>query len=147
MMPYARLLAAVLLLAGAPSLAQPPAPAAADLAARQARRFPQPVRVGDLIRRQVLRPVEQQDVLGRVAGVVRRQDGAILIVVDQGGVLGRGTRPVAVPVEAMALLGEYTALMDLTPGQLAALPTFDPAGTAPVGSDETIRMGLVRPFH
>ncbi len=146
MMPYARLLTALLLLAGAPALAQPSAPAAGQ-AARTARRFPQPVRVGDLIRRQVLRPVEQQDVLGRVADVVRRPDGTVLIVVDQGGVLGRGTRPVAVPAEGMALLGEYVALMDLTPAQLRELPSFDPAGTAPLRPDETIRMGLVRPFH
>jgi len=150
-MSLARLLVAMLL-AGAPALAQPPAPAASNEAARAERRFPQPVRVGDLIRRQVLRPVEQQDVLGRVAAVVRRPDGAILVVVDiagpsLGGALGLGVRPVAVPVEAMALLGEYMALIDLTPGQLRALPTFDPAGTAPVPPDDTIRVGLVRPFH
>ncbi len=150
-MSLARLLVAMLL-AGAPALAQPPAPAASNEAARAERRFPQPVRVGDLIRRQVLRPVEQQDVLGRVAAVARRPDGAILVVVDiagpsLGGALGLGVRPVAVPVEAMALLGEYMALIDLTPGQLRALPTFDPAGTAPVPLDDTIRVGLVRPFH
>jgi len=84
--------------------------------------------------------------------VARRPDGAILVVVDiagpsLGGALGLGVRPVAVPVEAMALLGEYMALIDLTPGQLRALPTFDPAGTAPVPPDDTIRVGLVRPFH
>ena len=150
-MSLARLLVAMLL-AGAPALAQPPAPAASNEAARAERRFPQPVRVGDLIRRQVLRPVEQQDVLGRVAAVARRPDGAILVVVDiagpsLGGALSLGVRPVAVPVEAMALLGEYMALIDLTPGQLRALPTFDPAGTAPVPLDDTIRVGLVRPFH
>ena len=57
-MPFARpfaVLLAVLLLA--------PAARAEDSAA--ARRFPQPVRVGNLLHRQVLRPVEQQTVLGR----------------------------------------------------------------------------------
>jgi len=146
-----------MLLAGAPALAQPAAPAASSEAARAERRFPQPVRVGDLVRRQVLRPVEQQDVLGRVAAVVRRPSGPapddqVLVVVDiagpgLGGALGLGVRPVAVPVETMALLGEYMALIDLTPAQLRALPTFDPAGTAPVPPDDTIRVGLVRPFH
>jgi hypothetical protein len=135
------------LLAGAPAVAQQPAPAGGSPSEAAAQRYPQPVRVGDLIRRQVLRPVEQQNVLGRVAGVVRRENGAVLIVVETGGVLGFNTRPVAVPVEAVALLGEYVALVGLTPGQLGALPLFDPAGTAPVPPDETIRVGLVRPFH
>lgn len=145
-MTHARLLAALLLAAGVPALARPAAPDA-DPGARAARRFPQPVRVGDLIRRRVLRPVERQDVLGRVAGVVRRPDGAILVVVEEGGFLGRGARPVAVPVEAVALLGEHVALMDLTPAQLKALPTFHPAGATAVPLDEMIRIGLVRPFH
>ncbi len=141
-MPVRRIVA-ILLLASAPALAQAPDPA---LAARAARRFPQPVRVGDLIRRQVLRPVEQQDVLGRVASVVRLPDGAVLIVVNLGGVLGVGTRPVAVPVEAAALLGEHVTVLDLSPEQLRALPSFDGAGAA-LGPDEVIRVGLTRPFH
>lgn len=148
-LPAARLLAALLLAAPVPLAA----PVLAQNAAQQAaRRFPQPVRVGDLIHRQVLRPVERQTVLGRVEGVARRADGAVLVVVDARdagwrGALGLGARPVAVPADAMALLGEYLALMDLTPEQLRALPTYDPAGTAPVPPGDTIRMGLVRPFH
>lgn len=147
-MTRCRILAALLLLACAPALAQQPVPAeTAKEAERAARRFPQPVRVGDLLRRQVLRPVEQQTVLGRVAEVVRRPDGAFLIVVSLNGVLGLGTRPVAVPTDATALLGEHLALLDLTPEQLRALPTFDAAGTTPLPPDQTISVGLTRPFH
>ncbi len=146
-MPLPRILAALLLFASAPAEAQQPAPPEPALAARAAARFPQPVRVGDLLRRQVLRPVEQQNVLGRVAGVVRRGDGAVLVIVSLGGVLGLGTRPVAVPVEATALLGEHLAIIDLTPAQLQALPTFDGAGTQPLQPNEAIRVGLTRPFH
>ncbi len=147
--PLATGLLAALLLAATLPLA---APACAQASTQAAQRFPQPVRAGDLIHRQVLRPVEQQTVLGRVDGVARRADGAVLVVVDARdagwrGALGLGARPVAVPSNAMALLGEHLALMDLTPAQLRALPTFDPAGTAPVPPDDTIRMGLVRPFH
>ena len=152
-MPLIRPLAACLL--AALLLAVPALFAAsvhAQESAQAAHRFPQPVRVGDLIHRQVLRPVEQQTVLGRVDGVARRADGAVLVVVDARdagwrGALGLGARPVAVPSDALALLGEHLALMDLTPEQLRALPTFDPAGTAPVAPAATIRMGLVRPFH
>ncbi len=144
----AGLLAALALAAPGPLAS----PARAQEAAGAARRFPQPVRAGDLLRRQVLRPVEWQTVLGRVEGVARRADGAVLVVVDARdagwrGTLGFGARPVAVPSDAMALLGEYLALIDLTPDQLRELPTFDPAGTEPVLPDDTIRMGLVRPFH
>ncbi len=126
-------------LAGVPAMAQQSSPAAA--------RFPQPVRVGDLIHRAVLRPVEQQEVLGHVAGVVRRQDGVVLFVLNVGGVLGFGARPVAVPVAAVGLLGQYVALLGLTPKQLRAQPTFDPAGSTPMPADATIRVGLTRPFH
>ena len=148
--PPAACLFAALLLAAPIPLAVPVA--RAQEAAQAARRFPQPVRVGDLIHRQVLRPVEWQTVLGQVGSVARRRDGALLVVVDAQdagwrGALGLGARPVAVPSDALALLGEHLALMDLTPDQLRALPTFDPAGTAPVPPDDTIRMGLTRPFH
>ncbi len=146
-MPLHRIVAALLLFTCAPAVAQQPAPPEPTPDARAAQRFPQPVRVGDLLRRQVLRPVEQQNVLGRVAGVVRRPDGAVLIVVSLGGVLGLGSRPVAVPVEAAALLGEYLAVVGLTPEQLRTLPTFDGSGAAPLPPDATIRVGLTRPFH
>ncbi len=146
-MPLRRTLAVLLPFICAPAMAQQPAPPEPAVVARAAGRFPQPVRVGDLLRRQLLRPVEQQNVLGRVERVVRRPDGAVLVVVSLGGVFGLGTRPVAVPVEATALLGEHLALMDLSPEQLGALPTFDGAGAAPVPPGETIRVGLVRPFH
>lgn len=144
-----RTLVASLLLACAPSLACVPSLAWAQKPGpgMAARRFPQPVRSGDLIGRQVLRPVEQQNVLGRIAAIVRQPAGAILVVVDVGGLLGFGTRPVAVPIEATALLGEYVALLDLTPDQLRALPPFEPSSASPVPADEVIRVGLTRPFH
>ena len=144
-MPLRRIFAILILSACTPVMAQQPDPAAP--AGRAAGRFPQPVRVGDLIGKQVLRPVEAQDVLGRVAAVARLPDGAVLVVVRLGGVLGLGARPVAVPVEATALLGPYLAVIDLSPEQLRALPTYDGAGAQPLPPDETIRVGLTRPFH
>lgn len=146
-MPFRRILAALMLLACTSALAQQPADPASPPAERAAARFPQPVRVGDLLGKEVLRPVEAQNVLGRVAAIARRLDGAVLIVVRLGGVLGLGARPVAVPVEATALLGPYLAVMDLSPGQLRALPTYGGAGAQTLPADETIRVGLTRPFH
>ena len=110
-----------------------------------AARYPQPVVVGTLLGRQVLQPVEAQNVLGRVAAVVRRADGGTAVVLRLGGVFGIGAREVTVPIEAMVLLGEYMEVVDLSPAQLRALPTAS-AG-APLPADAVIRVGLARPSH
>jgi len=110
-------------------------------------RFPQPVRVGDLIGRDVLRPVESQDVLGRVRRVVRDQSGRIVVVIDFGGFLGFGSRPIAVPIDAMVLLGQDMEIVALTPEQLRQLPTFSPAGATDVPGDAIIKVGLAKPSH
>jgi hypothetical protein len=130
-----------------------------EMAGRAARRSPQPVRAGDLAGRLLLQPDESQPVLGRVAGLVRRGGTVEMVVLLDGewglGWLGLrrldwhgfGSRRVAVPVEAVALLGEHVALMDLTPERLQALPTFAPGSATGITPDETIRVGIVRPFH
>ena len=95
-------------------------------------RFPQPVRVGDLLGRDILRPVESQDVLGRVRRLVRVGNGQIMVVVDFGGFLGFGARPIAVPVDAMVLLGQDMEIVAFTPEQLRQFPTFSPSGATDV---------------
>ncbi len=119
-------------------------PGQAELAAQAARRFPQPVRVGDLLHRLVLKPVESQDVIGRVERVLRGPDGAIRVVISFGGLFGVGTRPVGVPVEAMVLLGQAMEVVGLTPPQLRALPP--PEGVA-LPADAVIAVGLAKPSH
>jgi hypothetical protein len=127
--------------------AQQPAPPGMSLAEAAARRFPQPVRVGDLLNRQVLRPVESQPVLGRVHDVVRQPDGTIDVVVNYGGLFGFFTRPIAVPVDAMVLLGQYMEIVDFTPQQLDKFATFDGAGATSLQAASIIRVGLARPSH
>jgi hypothetical protein len=124
-----------------------PPPPGMSLAQSAAMRFPQPVRVGDLIGRDVLRPVESQDVLGRVRRVVRDHDGEILVVMDFGGFLGFGTRPIAVPVDAMVLLGQDMEVVAYTPAQLRHFPTFRPSGTTDVANNTIIKVGLAKPSH
>ena len=109
-----------------------PPPPGMSLAESAAMRFPQPVRVGDLLGREVLRPVESQDVLGRVRRLVRGGNGQIMVVVDFGGFLGFGTRPIAVPVDAMVLLGQDMEIVAFTPKQLRQFPTFSPSGATDV---------------
>jgi hypothetical protein len=124
-----------------------PPPPGMRLAESTAMRFPQPVRVGDLLGREVLRPVESQDVLGRVRRPVRDRDGNIVVVVDFGGFLGFGTRPIAVPVDAMVLLGQDVEIVAFTPDQLRRFPTFSPSGTTDLPNDTMIRLGLAKPSH
>ena len=124
-----------------------PPPPGMSLAQSTAMRFLQPVRVGDLFGREVLRPVESQDVVGRVQGVVRNQNGRIMVVIDFGGFLGFGARPIAVPVDAMVLLGQDMEIVAFTPEQLRQFPTFSPSGTTDVPADTTIKVGLAKPSH
>ncbi|RUP18909.1 hypothetical protein [Methylobacterium sp.] len=144
----------------APDHMPTPGMTAPEMAGRAAGRFPQPVRVGDLAGRFLLQPEESQPVLGRIAGLVRRDDGTAEVVIRLEGSLGLtwlglrsvawtgfSPRLVAVPVEAVALLGEYVALMGLTPERLHALPTFATGSATAIPPDETLRVGIVRPFH
>jgi len=124
-----------------------PPPPGMSLAESTAMRFPQPVRVGDLLGREVLRPVESQDVLGRVRGLVRDRDGRIMVVVDFGGFLGFGARSIAVPVDAMVLLGQDMEIVAFTPERLRRFPTFSPSGTTEVADDTIIKVGLAKPSH
>jgi PRC-barrel domain len=124
-----------------------PPPPGMSLANSTAMRFPQPVRVGDLLHRDVLRPVESQDLLGHVREVVRDSSGRIMVVIGFGGFLGFGSRPIAVPVNAMVLLGQDLEVVAFTPKQLRQFPTFSPSGTTPVPDDTVIKMGLAKPSH
>lgn len=123
-----------------------PACAASAAAATAADRFPQPVRVGDLIGRKLIGPKESQPLLGYIESVTRGADGAAALRVRTWSLLPWRGRVVEVPVQAVALLGEEIALLGLTPEQLAALP--DAAGApTPVPPNDRIDVGLVRPFH
>lgn len=124
-----------------------PPPPGMSLAESAAARFPQPVRVGVLRGRQVLQPVESQNVLGRVHGVVRDGAGQILFVIALGGWLRFGTRLVAVPADAMVLLGQAVEVAAFSPTQLRAFPTFAEAGTTPLPDGAVIRVGLAKPSH
>ena len=124
-----------------------PPPEGMSLAQSSAMRFPQPVRVGDLLHRTVLQPVESQTVLGQVAQVVRADDATIEVVVAYGGFLGIGRRMIAVPLDATALLGADMEIVAYTPQELRHLPTFTGAGTTPVPSDTIVKVGLAKPSH
>jgi len=120
-----------------------------DTASLAARRFPQPVRVGDLIHRDVIEPRESRILLGHVVRVVRLAQRTEAIVMSYGGVLGFGGREIAVPTDAMVLLGEELEVLAYTPEQLEQFPTYRPDGhdSVTLRPDDVIRMGLARPSH
>jgi hypothetical protein len=137
----------VCLLAVSAIFGQEPAPPGADLRAFAAKRFPQPVRVGDLIDRRVLQPLESRPILGHVDEVIRDGAGQLAIVVKYGGFFGFGARLIAVPADAIVLLGNELEILDFSPQQLDAFPTFHGIGASTLAHSEEIRLGLAHPSH
>ena len=124
-----------------------PPPSGMNLADSAAMRFPQPVRAGELLGRTVRQPVESQNVRGDVRGVVRAGDGAVQVVMSFGGLLGFDRHLIAVPLDAMVLLGQDMEVVAFSPEQLRQFPVFDPAGTNPVPPDTVLKVGLAKPSH
>ena len=124
-----------------------PPPPGMSLAQSNAMRFPQPVRTGDLLHRLIQQPVESQNILGRVHAVVQNNAGEIFVIMNIGGFYGYGGRLIAVPIDAMVLLGDAMEVVAFTPAQLAAFPTFNPAETVPVPDDTMLNVGLAKPSH
>jgi hypothetical protein len=124
-----------------------PPPPGMSLEQSNAMRFPQPVRVGQLLGRVVLQPVESQTVLGYVRGVVQDGGDHVMVVISFGGFLGIGTRLIAVPLDAMVLLGEAVEVAAFTPSQLGGFATFTASGSTPVPPDTVVKVGLAKPSH
>lgn len=124
-----------------------PPPPGMSLAQSAAMRFPQPVQVGDLLHRRVLRPVEAQNILGHVHAVVRDRQGSVFVVMTIGGIWGYGGRLIAVPIDAMVLLGADMEVVAFTPQQLRMFPTYEAAGETAVPDASIIKVGLAKPSH
>jgi len=110
------------------------------------RRFPQPARVRDLIGLPLLD--WSDNTLGYVQRVVRTRDGRIQLIVRYGGWfgwIGWWQRPVAVPIEVVALIGPHVGALDMTPEQFRTAPTWQPSAEFnEIGPDETIRVAITR---
>jgi hypothetical protein len=109
---------------------------------RMQRRYPQPVKVGDLIGLPVLDYDDRT--IGRVQSVVRTADGKIKLIMSYGGFLGFGQRPVAVPIEVVGIAGRQLAALDMTRAQFDAAPTWDNARGTPIAANEMIRVALYK---
>lgn len=105
-------------------------------------RFPQKVRVADLIGL----PVQDHDdrILGYVADVARTPAGKIVLVMPEGGWFGRGGRPVPIPIETVAILARHLNLLDIPREEVPALPTWTAADGRSIDRAETIRIAIGR---
>jgi hypothetical protein len=109
---------------------------------RMQRRYPQWVRVGDLIGLPVLD--DDDRTLGRVRTVVRTAGGKIQLIVPFGGFLGWRQRLVAVPIEVVAIAGRQIAALDMTRAEFHDAPTWDDPSSQMLSASERIRIGLYR---
>jgi PRC-barrel domain len=107
---------------------------------RMNRRFPQPVRTGDLIGLPLLDSRDRT--LGHVRDVERTPEGKVVLIVPIGGWFGWGARPVGIPIETVAIRGKQLVLLDIKRADLPKLPTWSGAGTTPIERDERIRVAL-----
>jgi hypothetical protein len=118
--------------------------AARDMAAaeRMRRRFPQPVRVGDLIGLPVLDDSERT--IGVVRQIVRTPQNKIRLIVAYGGFLGWGARPVGVPIEVVGIAGRELSSLDMPRSEYTTAPTWRNAEDRPIPNDERISIALAR---
>ncbi len=109
---------------------------------RMQARFPQNVRVGDLIGLPVLD--ESSSTLGHVSEVVRTQGDKIELIVAYGGFLGWYTRPVAVPIEVVGIQGREVASIDMLPSDYAKAPTWRGINAEALPGNAIIKIALSR---
>jgi hypothetical protein len=106
------------------------------------RRFPQPVKVGDLIGLPVL---DWDDLtIGHVRHVVRTPAGKIQLVVTYGGWFGWGQRLVPVPIEVTAILARQIAALDMPRAEFDKAPTWSESQTMAIAADEMIKIAVTR---
>jgi hypothetical protein len=131
---------------GPPAQAAPQNPQTAPVdnspEAIMGRRFSQKVRVGDLIGLPML---DDNDVtLGQVERVVRTPEGKIRLIVGYSKWFGWFGRPVAVPIEVVAILGRQIASLDMPPAEYAAAPTWTTGEDVGIPDNDIIRIAITR---
>jgi hypothetical protein len=109
---------------------------------RYLKRFPQPVRVGDLIGLPMLD--EQMSTLGAVRQVVRTAQGQIEFIVSYSRWWGWFGRPVAVPLEVVGIEGRMLVSLDMDPDDYAEAPTWRDSSATALPADATVRVALGR---
>lgn len=109
---------------------------------RMLMRFPQPVRVGDLIGLPVLDL--NASTIGYVRNVVRTPQNRIELIVRYSRWWGWFGRPVAVPIELVGIEGRQLVSLDMPPSQYAAAPRWRRSEGTMLPADATVSVALAR---
>jgi len=109
---------------------------------RMQARYPQPVRVGDLIGLPLLD--DQARTLGYVREVVRTNENKIELIIGYDGFLGWHSRPIAVPLEVVGIAGRQISSLDMPRSAYASAPSWQNAGAQALPADAMIRIALSR---
>jgi sporulation protein YlmC with PRC-barrel domain len=109
---------------------------------RMLKRFPQAVRVGDLLGLPVLD--QNASTLGYVRQVVRTPQGEVELIVSYSRWWGWFGRPVAVPIEAVGIEGRQLVSLDMPPSAYGAAPIWQRNDAASLPADAIIRVALAR---
>jgi hypothetical protein len=109
---------------------------------RYLRRFPQPVRVGDLIGLLVLDL--NASTLGYVRQIVRTSQGKIEIIVSYSRWWGWFGRLVAVPLEVVGIEGRQMVSLDMPSREYVVAPTWQNDDAQPLPADAMIKIALAR---
>jgi len=110
--------------------------------ARMQSRFPQKVRVGDLIGLPIIDDDNRE--FATIRHVVRTPAGKVDLVVLHGAWFGWFGRLVAVPIEVVAIVGRQVASLDMQPDAYETAPTWMPGRDTVIPADEIIRIALTR---
>ena len=138
-------------LASGPPIAKPEAGAAAEKELtpeqKMQKRFPHPVRVGDLIGLAVLD--DDDSTIGYVREVVRTPEGKVVLVVPYSAWFGWARtewrkRSVAVPIETVALLARQINAVDMARSDFAEAPTWSPDQGKQIPPEEKTQIALGR---
>lgn len=114
-------------------------------------RFPQPAKVGHLIGLPVL---DGQDrTIGYVRDVAKTPDGKIKLIVPYNswfgwvsyrGVFDAYRKPVAVPLETVAILGYQIDALDMSRADFDKAPAWSAQDGTSLSRDDTVRIGVQR---
>jgi hypothetical protein len=114
-------------------------------------RFPQPAKVGDLIGLPLLD--KDDKTIGFVQHIAKTSNGKVEIVTLYGrwfgwlrypGFVDGFRRPVAIPIEAVVILGRQINVLEMDRMQIDSAPTWSAQKGSPLATNELIKIGLGR---
>ena len=105
-------------------------------------RYPQDVRVSDVVGKPLLEG--DNTPIGRIRAVVRSPDGKLKLIVPLGGFLGFGGRLVAVPNESVASIGTAIISLDMDRAAYVKAATWTRGPDTILAPETPMRVAITR---